>query len=149
MIETVIAEEKQYNFTSFSHQDAFFIGQYIVAEIERLHEKPVRIRVVIQGDIVFQYLMDGKKGELWLNKKQKTVEKFQHSSYYIYLQNEKNHQYDDLQEDYAICGGGFPLFINGTFSGCICVSGLQHDQDHQLIINALSWLTEKKKPAHS
>ena len=39
--------------------------------------------------------MDGKKGVTWLDRKQKTVEKYGHSSYYIYLENEENGTYQE------------------------------------------------------
>lgn len=143
MINTVIAQEKELTFNSLQHSDAFNIGQYIIDEVKKFPEKAVRIRVVLNGDIVFQYLMNGKDGEEWLDKKQKTVERFHHSSYYIYLLNEKTHEYEGLKNDYAICGGGFPLIVNGIEVGCICVSGLSHEEDHQLIIHALSVLKRK------
>ncbi|MGN1386812.1 MAG: heme-binding protein [Bacillus sp. (in: firmicutes)] len=31
-------------------------------------------------------------------------------------------------ERYAICGGGFPIIVNGETVGAICVSGLPHEQ---------------------
>ena len=43
--------------------------------------------------------MDGKKGVTWLDRKQKTVEKYGHSSYYIYLENEENGTYQEDEKD--------------------------------------------------
>ena len=101
--------------------------------------KNVRIRIFLDGDIVFQYLMDGKKGVVWLDRKQKTVEKYGHSSYYIYLENEENgtYQADEKDESLIICGGGFPLIIQNELRGSILVSGLAHDEDHQVIVDCL------------
>ena len=83
--------------------------------------------------------MDGKKGVTWLDRKQKTVEKYGHSSYYIYLENEENKTYqaDEKDESLVICGGGFPLIIRGELRGSILVSGLVHDEDHQVIVDCL------------
>ena len=145
MINDILMQEKEYTFSCFTHQDAYYIGQNIINQIQESHAKPVRIRITLHNDIVFQYLMEGKTGETWLDKKQRTVEKFKHSSYYIYLQNEENHQYDYLKDQYSICGGGFPITVNHQVIGSICVSGLQHNQDHQLIIYALQCLKEKRK----
>ena len=83
--------------------------------------------------------MDGKKGVIWLDRKQKTVEKYGHSSYYIYLENEENgtYQADEKDESFVICGGGFPLIIHDELRGSILVSGLVHDEDHQVIVDCL------------
>ena len=37
----------------------------------------------------------------------------------------------------VICGGGFPLIIRGELRGSILVSGLVHDEDHQVIVDCL------------
>lgn len=49
------------------------------------------------------------KGVVWLDRKQKTVEKYRHSSYYIYLENEENgtYQADEKDESLVICGEVF------------------------------------------
>ncbi|MNN92681.1 hypothetical protein D3C81_2109980 [compost metagenome] len=41
-------------------------------------------------------------------------------------------------KSYGLSGGGFPINENGEIKGCICVSGLEHEQDHQLIVDALT-----------
>lgn len=123
------------DFQTFTNTDAYQFGLAVVHIVESNQLKPVRIRVVKDGDIVFQYMMEGKKGDLWLNKKQRTVEKTHQASLYVF-----NHQdeYKELDEEtYAICGGGYPLFINGEFHGVLIVSGLRHDEDHELILKAL------------
>lgn len=86
---------------------------------------------------MFQYLMPSKKGVEWLDRKQNTVERYQHSTYYVFLDQEERHVYDENDSTIAICGGGFPLIIKGELRGCVIVSGLAHDEDHQLIINTL------------
>ena len=128
--EEVLQLEKELSFQEFNNHDAYQLGQIIVDHIEKNHLKNVRIRIVLDKDIVFQYLMDGKKGVIWLDRKQKTVEKYGHSSYYIYLENEED-------ESLVICGGGFPLIIRSELRGSILVSGLVHDEDHQVIVDCL------------
>ena len=81
--------------------------------------------------------MPGKKGVEWLDRKQNTVEQYHHSTYYVFLDQEERHVYDENDSTIAICGGGFPLIIKGELRGCVIVSGLAHDEDHQLIINTL------------
>ena len=131
--EDVLKLEEELSFDHFDAEDAYCIGNEIVKKTS----KPVRIRIVLDGDIVFQYLMPGKKGVEWLDRKQNTVERYHHSTYYVFLDQEERHVYDENDSTIAICGGGFPLFIKGELRGCVIVSGLAHDEDHQLIINTL------------
>lgn len=143
--EEVLQLEKELSFQEFNNHAAYQLGQIIVDHIEKNHLKNVRIRIVLDGDIVFQYLMDGKKGVIWLDRKQKTVEKYGHSSYYIYLENEENKTYqeDEKDESLVICGGGFPLIIQNELRGSILVSGLVHDEDHQVIVDCLRKLKDE------
>lgn len=146
-MEELLQLEKDLSFISFDHEDAYHLGQMLVDKVNTQNLKPLRIRIVLNHDIVFQYLMNGKNGEEWLNRKQKTVEMFEHSSYYIWTCQETNHQYDKYLDDdsMAICGGGFPLIMNDEIIGCCIVSGLQHDQDHQIIVDCLKELKRKKE----
>lgn len=131
--------ENELSFQSFVNHDAYKIGKMIVEKVEKEQLKNVRIRIVYHGDIVFQYLMDGKHGDMWLNRKQKTVETFHHSSYYVFMKNEETHMYQEYENDetMVICGGGFPLIVNHEICGCFVVSGLEHNEDHQLIVDVL------------
>lgn len=143
--EEVLQLEKELSFQEFNNHAAYQLGQIIVDHIEKNQLKNVRIRIVLDKDIVFQYLMDGKKGVVWLDRKQKTVEKYGHSSYYIYLENEENgtYQADEKDESLVICGGGFPLIIQNELRGSILVSGFAHDEDHQVIVDCLRELKDE------
>ena len=59
---------------------------------------------------------------------------------------EEENSYSDLldNDSYAVCGGGFPIIINGKNEGVICVSGLTHDMDNMLITDALKEYKDKK-----
>ena len=105
--EEVLQLEKELSFQEFNNHAAYQLGQIIVDHIEKNHLKNVRIRIVLDKDIVFQYLMDG------------------------------TYQEDEKDESLVICGGGFPLIIRGELRGSILVSGLVHDEDHQVIVDCL------------
>jgi len=124
-------------FKEFHNTDALAFGLKVLEIVHRKQLKPVRIRVFYDGDVVFQYLMDDKKGEEWLIRKQNTVFKTGHSGMYVY---EHAEEYKELENDdnYVICGGGYPLYIDDTLKGAFIVSGLAHDEDHQLIVDALN-----------
>ena len=127
----VLQLEKELSFQEFNNHDVYQLGQIIVNHIEKNQLKNVRIRIVLDGDIVFQYLMDGKKGVVWLDRKQKTVEK-----------ENGTYQADEKDESFVICGGGFPLIIQNELRGSILVSGLAHDEDHQVIVDCLRELKD-------
>lgn len=105
----VLLLENELSFSSLTNENLMIICKSITKRVLKENLKNIRVRAVLNGDIVFQYLMDGKVGDIWLNRKQKTVEHFGHSSYYIFKLNEETGQYDEYKEndEYAICGGGF------------------------------------------
>lgn len=131
-----IEEEKIYRFDTFSHEDALTFGMNVLQIVKEENLKNVRIRVKYEDDIVFQYLMNGKKGEKWLDRKENTVRESQHSSLYTF-DHDKDFEYMKDNDDYAVCGGGFPLIVNDEVKGAFLVSGLEHTEDHNLIIKAL------------
>ena len=49
---------------------------------------------------------------------------------------------DEKDESLVICGGGFPLIIHDELRGSILVSGLVHDEDHQVIVDCLRELKD-------
>ena len=132
----VVSQEKRFVFTKFTHEDAFQFGLKVLEVVKEEGLKNVRIRVTCDNDIVFQYLMNDKNGEMWLNRKEKTVMESGHASLYVFQnQNQYKHMLDN--DEYAVCGGGFPLIINGEVRGTLITSGLDHEDDHMLIIKAL------------
>lgn len=136
--------EQKYNFNDFSNEDALLFGVCVIEIIKEEKLKNIRIRVRRQGDIVFQYLMDDKIGEQWLNRKERTVLEANHSSLYVYHHQDKYpHMIDN--DAYAICGGGFPLIENKKVTGVFCVSGLDHQEDHDVIIKGLDRMLERRK----
>lgn len=123
-------------FKEFTNKDALKFGLKVLEIVEKENLKNVRIRVKYNNDVVFQYLMDGKVGETWLNRKENTVMTSKHSSLYVF-EHIEDYGYMKDNDDYAVCGGGYPLIVNDELKGCFCVSGLAHDEDHDLIVRAL------------
>ena len=128
---------------TMTNEIALQFGLTVIEIVKKKALNPVRIRVVLDGDVVFQYMMEGKKGDEWLDRKQRTVERTHRSSLDVF-----NHSYDykELLDDhrYAVCGGGYPIIIDGVYRGTFIVSGLEHTQNHQLIVDALKEMEENK-----
>lgn len=123
-------------FKTFDNQKALEFSSHVLDIVSEKQLNPVRIRVVYDHDIVYQYMMEGKKGDMWLNRKQKTVEETKESSLYVW-QHQDKYPHMINHDDYAVCGGGYPLYIENEFKGVLIVSGLAHTDDHQLIIDAI------------
>lgn len=135
--ERVIQDEKEVVFTEFTHELGYQIAQRIIEKVQERKLKPVGVRILLDDLVIFQYLMDGKNESNWLKRKEKTVLESGHSSLHVFFhQDEYNEWIDD--EQYAVCGGGFPLIIDGKVRGAICVSGLKHDEDHELLTETVS-----------
>ena len=95
-------------FKQFTNNDALKFGLKVLEIVEKEELKNVRIRVKYDGDIVFQYLMDGKKGEEWLNRKENTVMESDHSSMYVF-EHADEYLYMQDNDNYVVCGGGYPV----------------------------------------
>ncbi len=88
----------------------------------------------------------------WIRRKRNVVHRFGRSSYAIGLILEQNGE--TLQSrhslraaDYAACGGGFPILIEGTGPvGSVVMSGLPQRDDHCLVIAALAKVLDKDVP---
>ena len=90
--------------------------------------------------------MNGKKGDQWLNLKQNTVELFKLPTYQIWQENERSHCYQQYTNDerYVICGGAYPIIVGKGMIGSVIVSGLAHNEDHQIIVDVLSKYHDEK-----
>lgn len=132
----VLQTESIYQFEEFKHEDAWHLGVNILKEVRDRELRRVGIRFVFDGVIIFQYLMDGKNEDQWARRKENVVLESGHSSYYVFLDQENQPFVND--ETHVVCGGGYPIIVQGEVRGCITVSGQRdHVDDHQLIINAL------------
>lgn len=136
--------KEPFTFTSFTNEDAYLFTKAVVSIVKEKHLRPVRIRVYLNGDVVSQYLMDGKKNDEWLIRKQNTVMKTGHSGLYVY---EHANEYQQMLNDdqYAVCGGGYPIYINHELKGALCISGLEHTEDHDLILQAIEKMKVRTK----
>ncbi|MFV0394368.1 MAG: heme-binding protein [Coprobacillaceae bacterium] len=144
--EIVLKQEKELQFQKFMYVDAWNLTEIIINNVKSNYEKPVGVRIVYNDVVVMHYLMDGKRDSDWLERKVKTVLESNHCSLYTFLTMDENPIFEKWSSDeqYAICGGGFPIIEEGVVKGAICVSGLAHLDDHEVLINALDSYLNKK-----
>lgn len=145
-LQQIISEEERFQFENFTFQDALFLSNHILDKCLHDNGKPVGIQISLFNRTLIYCLMDGKRESEWLNRKAKTVNDSNHSSMFTFISKEDNDIFVEWSQtdEYAICGGGFPITINDIVKGTICVSGREHTEDHALIIDALEALMANK-----
>ncbi len=145
VINVLKMQEEILQFTHFTNDDAWELGKLMVGEAKK---RELAVGIMIRrsnGFTVFAHMMDGTTidNREWLNRKFNTVMRMEVSTleFYMYLQNSGNTMESKFMDEmtYACVGGGFPLRVEDAgLVGAICVSGLNHVQDHDFIIKCLS-----------
>lgn len=138
--------EKEVQFDEFENEDALRFAWKTAAWAAHNRTKPLGIRITKDGLLIVQYLMDGKKEDNWLKRKERTVLESGHASLYVYEHADAYPQMKD-NDNYCVGGGGYPLIIRGELRGSVCVSGLVHTEDHALIVRMLQEIKNEKKTA--
>ena len=146
LIAEVVEQEARLQFTPFSHDDAWMLGS-------RLRDLAVERGLAITIDIalgeqrLFHCALPGTAAhnDVWIERKKRTVREFGASSYLVGLRFPRvdAHELEAAPwmdpRQFSGHGGGFPLAIRGVgVVGTIAVSGLPHEVDHGLIVEALT-----------
>ena len=150
LLKSCIEEEQTLQFHSFSREDALHLGLLLYKK-SKAYKKPVAVEIYMNNLCVFRYYPEGTNAnnEKWLRVKNNTVQMTETSSLHLfaYLEATKESLEEHLMDsaNYTRFGGGFPINIIGTGCiGSICVSGLVHIQDHNLIVLALREFLSQK-----
>ncbi|KRM12808.1 heme-degrading domain-containing protein [Paucilactobacillus suebicus] len=142
--QEVEQEEKELQFTKFDNDTALQLG-YRLVEMAKAKSAPVTIDITRTRQQLFHAALPGTAidNDKWLQRKINTVYNFGTSSLAQQLKMEaENRGLDDAslldKTKYAAAGGAFPVVIKGTgLIGTIAVSGMQSEEDHQLIVDCL------------
>lgn len=145
LIAILEMQEEILQFTHFTNEDAWELGNVIVAEAKR-RQLPVAVSIRLNNGLnVFQYASDGfnLNDERWMSRKVNSVKTLERSSLHTYMMLRKNEE--NLADwcldrtEYAASGGGFPIRVEEVgVIGAVVVAGLDHVSDHDLIIKAVS-----------
>ncbi|HUO44094.1 MAG TPA: heme-degrading domain-containing protein [Burkholderiales bacterium] len=144
-LKTIAQQEEQLQFERFDAATAFEIGTRIKTIAER-RGVAVAIDVQLNGWPLFFYAMPGTtpNNADWIRRKRNTVLRFHKSSHRVDLElQQKKTTLAERQglstADYVAAGGGFPVILRGTGCvGAITVSGLSREEDHELIVEAIT-----------
>lgn len=143
-------EERELQFTSFTHEMALTLGLKLYEEVKR-RGKAVTIHIARNQQCLFQLAMEGTSidNAEWVRRKNNVVHRFGKSSYHVGTKLRQQgktleNKYGLSLHDYADQGGAFPLLIKGVGPvGTVAVSGLPQKEDHDLVVSVLrAWLAE-------
>ena len=143
-LQACIADEQTYQFTSFSHRDAWELGHALVDACEKMGA-PLAVEIEINHVIVFRYYPDGTGAyhEQWLRRKRNLVNLLEKSSQRAYseLEGKSEEQERDTRQprrDNAASTAAFPIRIRGgSVIGVAAVSGLPDPGDQTALLNGL------------
>lgn len=144
-IEVLQMQEEILQFSHFTNEDAWELGNMIVATGKKLG---VSITVSIRlnnGYTVFQYAGNETNllNEDWMRRKFNTVKLTDKSSMHVCMLLKKTEEtledWNMNSKDYVACGGGFPIRVEEVgVIGAVMVSGLEHVTDHDLLVKCIS-----------
>lgn len=144
LIARLKAEYEELQFARFGFDEAWEIGQDLVAEGRR-DALPIAIDIGLAGQTLFHAALPGSSpdNDQWIVRKNRVVQRFHMSSLYIaslLRQQGKSieEKYGLPQADYAPSGGAVPIRVRAVgVVGAITVSGLADREDHRLVVEAI------------
>jgi uncharacterized protein (UPF0303 family) len=145
ILEQLLQEEHELQFVSFNESTAWHIGCQL-AERAQKEGLPITIDITRGSHQLFHASLSGTSADNdeWVKRKVRLVYRFGHSSFYIgqLLKSKGKHleeAYSVSESEYAAHGGCFPVLVKGTgLIGTITVSGLPQEEDHKLVVQAIS-----------
>lgn len=138
-------QEELLRFEKFDNNEAWKLGM-CMAEYAEKNDITIAVSIItMDGCTVFQHFPNGTNAlnQKWIQRKFQTVKLTSQSSLLTCLQWEKEGQtaqtHGVCENDYALCGGGFPIRVKGseTVLGAVIASNLHHMADHGFVVNCL------------
>ena len=124
------------DFNEFLHAQALEMGLEAVRLVKERQWRRIGVRIILHDVLVFQYLMDGKNEDNYLQGKINVVKETGLSSDEVYnLRAEFEHLLD--KAEYCVSGGAVPIIVKGELYGVIAISGMTQEKDHELAVEVL------------
>ena len=152
VLEQLLQEEQELQFTMFNEDVAWKLGSQLVEQALR-RSLPVTIDIMQGSHQLFHASLRGTSADNdeWVKRKVRLVYRFGHSSFYMgHLLKSKGKSLEQAylipESDYAAHGGCFPVLLKNTgMVGTITVSGLPQEEDHKLVVQAIrEYLAQEK-----
>jgi uncharacterized protein (UPF0303 family) len=137
-------QERILQFDSFTNKTALEIGMMIVSKAAE-ENKAITVDICKCGQQIFHFAFDGTSpdNDIWIKRKNNVVTRFHRRSLGFFTKLKLSGQtledkYGISLSDYAPSGGAFPVRVkNVGVIGTITVSGLKHEQDHEIVVEVL------------
>ena len=124
------------DFNEFLHDQALAMGLEAVRLVQERQWRRIGVRIILHDVLVFQYLMEGKNEDNYLQGKIKVVKDTGLSSDEVFNRRaEFEHVFDKLE--YCVSGGAVPIIVKGEVYGIIAISGMTQEKDHELAMEVL------------
>ena len=124
------------NFNEFTHAQALEMGLEAVRLVKERQWRRIGVRIILHDVLVFQYLMDGKNKDNYLQGKINVVKETGLSSDEVFNRSAEFEQLLDKAE-YCVSGGAVPIIVKGEVYGVIAISGMTQEKDHELAMEVL------------
>jgi uncharacterized protein (UPF0303 family) len=146
-MDEILMEEQSFVFVGFNANTALEIGTYLTKKANDL-KLPIVIDISSFQQCLYHFAAVGStaNNEKFIRRKRNTVFLFSHSTKWAAAKVKNDvqamHQrYATTDADYTILQGGFPIIVTQMgLVGSICVSGLTEQEDHNIVVEALSFL---------
>lgn len=150
--QRVEADERELVFDAFTNDDALELGLALV-EKARQRQLAIAIDVERSGQRLFHFAAAGTTPDnaAWIERKKNLVKRVFRSSYAVGLKLAAQgktlaESMGVAPEEFAAHGGCFPLKVRGVgFVGTVTVSGLPQKDDHDLVVEAIRELLERRR----
>ncbi|MFT3847289.1 MAG: heme-degrading domain-containing protein [Propionivibrio sp.] len=150
LLAELITEQENLRFGRFGFDEACAIGQDLIAHARR-DRLAVTIDVAVSGQQLFHAALPGTSpdNDQWVIRKNRVVGRFFRSSYYIAKLLEAKGETMEAafglpSADFAPFGGAVPITMKGVgVVGTVTVSGLPHQDDHRMVVEAMRRFMEK------
>ncbi|KAI0160097.1 hypothetical protein GGR57DRAFT_499508 [Xylariaceae sp. FL1272] len=157
---TVKSSYDSFTFKTFLADDAWDLGHLLYARLlpYAAAGQPTLISIALANSshVLFQAAVGSgtaPDNSLWVQRKRNTVLRFGTSTWFQhckYSGNEANFRTkfgmsEEQASQYAIHGGGVPIYVEGVEGvvAVVVVSGLKQDQDHGVIVDVINDHWEK------
>ena len=149
-LNTIRLQEQELHFSRFDEDVAWQLGMR-VRELAVARKFGVVIDVRRFGQALFYCALPGTSPDNpeWVRRKGNVVARFHRSSYAIGLELQQSggtlmEKHGLSLADYAVHGGSFPIRVaSAGVIGSVTVSGVPQRSDHELVVEALSFVLGK------
>ena len=144
--EIIAKQEQTLLYDKFTREMALELGMKILELAKTEYKQSAAIQIIEDGVVIFAYKMPGTAAEndWWMGRKLATSRLTGTSSLRACVESYagiREPEWNERIGNFAACGGCFPVFRKDGKKPVhyVLVSGMEHQDDHQIIADAMAW----------